>query len=129
MYTTEVHMGFSVKETDVVRACLDWLALHKVLAWRSNNTGIFDPTKQRFRSFQGLKGVSDILGIFPQTVRLSDGTEATFGNLLAIEVKRPGGKPRPEQEWFLEQVRNAGGIGLCVRSVGELDEQMRPFMP
>jgi hypothetical protein len=47
---------------------------------------------------------------------------------VACEVKRPGEKPRPDQEWFLEQVQNAGGIGLCVHSVSELDEKMREFL-
>ena len=121
-------MGLSVKETDIVRACLDWFALHKILAWRTNNTGVFDPSKKIFRSFQGLKGVSDILGIFPQTVRLADGRDMIFGNLLACEVKRPGEKPRPDQQWFLEQIREAGGIGLCVHSVSELDDQMREYV-
>ena len=34
-------MRLSNKETDIVRACLDWLALHRIKAWRTNNTGIF----------------------------------------------------------------------------------------
>ena len=121
-------MGLSVKETDLVRACLDWLALHGILAWRANNTGIFDPTRRCFRSFHGLKGVADVLGILPRTVRLADGGEATFGSLLAVECKRPGQKPRAEQAAFLEDVAARGGIAVCVHSLRELEEELGPFL-
>jgi hypothetical protein len=121
-------MRLSTTETDLVRACLDWLALHRIKAWRMNNTGIFDPVKKIHRRFHGLRGVSDILGILPQTVRLADGAEEMFGNFLAIEVKKPGEKPRPEQQAFLQDIRAAGGIALCVHSLGELEEQLRPFL-
>ena len=121
-------MGLSTRETDLVRACLDWLALHRIKAWRMNNTGIFDPARKVFRSFHGERGVPDILGIFPQTVRLDDGSTVTFGNFLGVECKRPGEKPRPEQEMFLREIRDRGGIGLCVHSLTELEEQLRPFL-
>jgi hypothetical protein len=121
-------MRLSTKESDIVRACLDWLGLQRILAWRMNNTGVFDPARKRFRSFHGLAGVADILGILPQAVRLDDGTEVTFGNFLAVEVKRPGAGARPEQEAFLDGIRQRGGIGLCVHSLRELEEQLRPFL-
>jgi hypothetical protein len=121
-------MRVSTKEIDLVRACLDWLALHRVMAWRMNNTGVFDPAKKVFRSFRGLPGVSDILGILPQSVRLDDGTAATFGNFLAVEVKRPGEKLRSEQDAFLAGIRQRGGVGVCVHSLKELEEQLRPFL-
>jgi hypothetical protein len=121
-------MRVSTKETDIVRACLDWLALHRIKAWRMNNTGIFDPVKKIHRSFHGLRGVSDILGILPQRVRLADGSEETFGNFLAIEVKKPGEKARADQEVFLQEIREKGGIGLCVHSLRELEEQLRPYL-
>src|SRR4051794_3629418 len=86
---TDVHpwrdlMRLRTKEIDIVRACLDWLTLHRIRAWRMNNTGIFDPSRKVFRTFHGERGIPDILGIFPQTVTLEDGTTATFGNFLGI---------------------------------------------
>ena len=121
-------MRLSGKETDIVRSCLDWLALHRIKAWRTNNTGIFDPVKKIHRRFHGLRGVSDIVGILPQSVRLADGGAELFGNFLAIEVKKPGEKPRPEQETFLHDIREAGGIALCVHSLREMEEQLRPYL-
>jgi hypothetical protein len=52
----------------------------------------------------------------------------TFGNFLAVEVKRPGEELRTEQAEFLAGIRERGGIGICVHSLRELEEQMRPFM-
>lgn len=121
-------MRVSTKEIDLVRACLDWLALYRIKAWRMNNTGVYDPGKKVFRTFRGLAGVSDILGVLPQRVRLADGREGIFGNFLAIEVKRPGEKLRPDQEAFLADIRALGGIGLCVHCLRELEDQLRPFL-
>jgi hypothetical protein len=128
MFTRERRQIMSIrnKEIDLVRACLDWLALRRIKAWRANNTGVYDPVKKVYRTFQGLRGVSDILGIVPQTVVI-DGERVTFGNFLAIEVKRPGESLRPEQEQFLQEIRDLGGIGLCIRTLNELEQQMASF--
>lgn len=46
------------------------------------------------------KGVPDLLSVIN-------------GRFCAFEVKRPtGGKPTPVQLWHLQQIANAGGIGL-----------------
>jgi hypothetical protein len=121
-------MRLTAKETDLVHACLSWLALHRVKAWRTNNTGIYDTVRKTHRTFHGLKGVSDILGILEQPARLADGRQTCFGLFLAIEVKRPGEKPRAEQEEFLAGIRARGGIGLCVHSLDELDAGLRPYL-
>ena len=82
-----------------------------------------------FRRFVGLKGVSDILGILPQTVRVEgDPRPVTFGNLLAVETKRPGEKLRPDQVEFLRRVNEQGGVGLCVQSVRELEEKLKAYL-
>lgn len=53
------------------------------------------------------KGGSDIIGIAPD------------GRFLAVEVKTPTGRIRPEQTVFLDVVRKAGGIAGVARSVEE----------
>ena len=96
-------------EASVLTACLKYLTqVAGVLAWRSNNAGVYDPTRKCFRSFRGLKGVSDILGV------LAD------GRLLAVECKRPGEQPTAEQQAFLDAVNQRGGLAVCVHGVGEL---------
>lgn len=65
------------------------------------------------------------LGMLPQTVQVvGEKVLTTFGNLLTCEVKRPEEKVRPDQQEFLDRVNQLGGIGLCVHSVEELEEQL-----
>lgn len=57
------------------------------------------------------KGISDILGIHK-------------GRLLAIEVKRPGGKPTTDQVAFIDRVNEEGGIGFVADNVDEVVERL-----
>lgn len=120
-------MSIAHREQDVLSACLQYLTLRGLFCWRSNNTGVFDPVRKRFRTFRGLKGVADILGIIPQQIE-TDGETVTQGIFLAVEVKRAGGKTTTHQDYFLDQIRDLGGIALCVRSVAELEERLEPFL-
>ena len=113
-------------EKDIQRECLQWLHLRGILAWRSNQIPV--PLKGGgFRRFTGLKGVSDILGMYTQIVE-QDGVKSPMGLILAIEVKQPKGKLSPEQTEFLQQVNEGGGIGLCVHSLDELIEGMEEYL-
>lgn len=84
----------------LLRACGCWCWLtHKVGAFRHRNVR---------------KGVSDILGIWPPR----------SGRLLAVEVKAGKGRLTPEQEAFLREVRDQGGMGIVVRSVDEVVQEL-----
>lgn len=121
-------MRLKNRESDVLTGCLQWLQLQGIWCWRQNQGAI--PLKDGgYRRFVGLKGVADILGILPQSVRVvGDDIPVTFGNLLAVETKRRGENPRPEQEEFLRQVNARGGVGVCVHSVRELEEVLAPYL-
>ena len=54
------------------------------------------------------KGMADLHGMLPG------------GRYFALEVKRPGGKPTPEQLAFLAAVRENGGIAAVVHSFDEV---------
>jgi hypothetical protein len=73
-----------------------------------------------------VKGGSDLVGW--QTVTV---TPAMVGKPLAvfvaIEVKTPKGRMSPEQKNFLNNVRHAGGLGICVNSAEEVAEQVEIF--
>jgi hypothetical protein len=43
---------------------------------------------------------------------------------LAIEVKRPGGKPTAEQQQFIDTINEAGGLAFVARSVEEVDQRV-----
>lgn len=96
------------RESDLVRQCLDYLAMLKIMAWRQNTTGVYDPTTGRFRSFHGRKGVSDILGCLPG------------GRLLAIECKQPKGQLSEDQRQFIDDVNRHGGCAFVVRTIDDL---------
>lgn len=116
-----------MSENDVVAACKQYLDLRGIFCWRQNQGAIPLPSGG-FRRFVGRKGVSDILGIVTQTVRLEDGSRATFGNLLAIECKTRTGRVSDDQKAFLKEINDRGGIALVVHSVDELIAGLEPFL-
>ncbi len=98
-------------EGQVLRACLDYLALAKIRAWR-NNTGALPDAAGRPVRF-GLAGSSDILGVLPG------------GRFLSVEVKAPGGRTTALQDQFLAGITQAGGLALVVRSIEDLRRGLR----
>lgn len=109
-------------ERDIQKACLQYLKLRGVFAWRNNTAGIYNPkTKGHF--FHGLRGVSDILAIIPQKCPC-----ALQGVFTAIEVKVPKKNPTNEQAAFLKRVNDLGGIGICVHSVDELATELDQYL-
>lgn len=119
-------------EKDIQKQCLGYLEALGIFHWRQNSGAVTIPGTsahtRRFIRFNTKKGMSDIIGILPQDEVLKDGTKARFGNLLAIEVKRPGKKPTPDQEEFLKAVNEQGGVAFVVHSVDELKEEMARFL-
>lgn len=64
----------------------------------------------------GKVGSADIIGIIKPT-----------GRLLAIEVKKAGGKVSPEQQAFLDTVRDAGGLAIIAYSVDDVRRELFPL--
>ncbi len=96
-------------ETQLVKACLQWLHVYGYFAYRSNS-GAFalgDGKSSRFVRF-GVKGLADITGI------LHD------GRALYVECKMLGKKLTLDQRSFRLQVESTGGVYLLVYSVDEL---------
>ena len=73
-----------------------------------NNVGCLKDATGRMVRYGLYPGSSDIIGIMPD------------GRFLAIEVKKPGKKPTPEQLNFIEAIRRHGGIAGVVHSPEEL---------
>ena len=103
-------------ESRVLADVRAWLSLHNVPHWRINTAGTplhdgsgrYRPAPQR--------GISDVLGILPG------------GVFLAVEVKAPKGKLSEDQRRFLLDVKEAGGVGIYVRGVEDLSEQLLPYV-
>lgn len=111
-------MKTALREADILRGCLEYLNLRHDLGffWRAGQTTAFyrpelgRMTKQRGVGY--IDGIADILGILKG------------GRFFACEVKRPGGKMRPDQALFLKEIESRGGVALVTRSVDELEKQV-----
>lgn len=104
-------------EKDIQRLLINWLHLNGFYVWVNKTQGTYDPIRKVFRRSNMLKGVSDILGIIPDT-----------GQLLAIEVKTKTGKISEEQKEFIEHINKNGGIAFVCKSLDDLKEKMSPFL-
>ena len=90
------------KEAAALVEVLKALNAHPAVVWCERmNTGAVR-MGGRFVRF-GFKGCPDVIG------QLND------GRLLGVEVKGPTGRLRPEQAFFLERVRAAGGVAFMAR--------------
>jgi len=93
---------------EVLRA----LRNHPAVAWcERQNSGAFRTETGQFVRF-GWKGCADVIG------QLRD------GRFLAVEVKAPNGRLRPEQAAFLDQVRGAGGVGFVARNCADVAREL-----
>lgn len=94
------------KEVEIQAEILYYLRRLHIFAWRNNNNGIPG------RKFVGLRGVSDIIGIYK-------------GRFLAIEVKSKKGILSDEQNYFLDMVRKNNGIVIIARSLNDVVEVIK----
>lgn len=86
-----------------------------VLCFKSIQAGFFDPVRKVFRKQASpyfRKGVSDCLGLLPD------------GRFLAIEIKARYGKVSPEQQRFIDDVNNSGGVAFVARSVQDVVDKL-----
>ena len=96
------------RESEILRAVLDYLTVRKVFHFRVNNTGVFDPSKKIFRKPHNITpGVSDIICV-------------RQGLIICIEVKSSSGFQSQAQKEFEAGVYNNGGQYHVVRSVDDV---------
>ena len=95
-------------EAEILRDVLEYLRRRNVLHWR-NNTGAARRGK-RVVHF-GEPGLPDIFVVLP----------GTQGQLAAVEVKRPGKVPTPEQDAWLLRFAKAGCVAAVVTSVRDME--------
>lgn len=111
----KIRMKPKTPEKHIENSILSFLKMNRILAWKNESVGVFDPKRGKYRLKRGAHrkvGVSDILGIFQ-------------GQFLAIEVKTQKGKATPAQAEFLEEVNQNGGIGFVARSIDEVKERLK----
>lgn len=89
-------------EQDIQKDILRFLEKRGILAIKHNNIGIY-----------ARAGVPDLLCC------------SNEGRFIGIEVKRPGQKPKPIQQAFLNTINNLGGIAFSAVSVEEVEQNLK----
>lgn len=102
-------------EREVSAAVTDYLSTRTdFFSWRANTSAGIAPSGQFMRN--GKKGQSDVQGIqFPE------------GRFFSFELKRErGGIVGPDQERWLANIQNHGGVSVVVRSVEDVIAALGP---
>jgi hypothetical protein len=103
-----------MKESDVQRAILDYLALRRIFHYR-NNSGAFaipaSATHQRRFFRAGVVGAPDIVCVID-------------GQYVGIEVKAPKGRQSEHQKEFQRQLESAGGRYILAHSMDDVVAQI-----
>lgn len=84
-----------------------------VFFWVSDRIGVYDARIGSFRRNVDpyrIKGIADILGIFPN------------GKFLAIEIKTKTGRVSPDQKMFLDRINEMGGLAFVARGIDCVDK-------
>ena len=114
--TGMVYQTIVPKETEVVSSCIRYLNANGMFSWRSNNMGVArQEGGRKFHTFNGIRGVSDIIGVLPD------------GRILCVECKRPGklNNQSDDQKYFQEQVEKNHGVYVLCDSWVMLEEKLK----
>ena len=113
-------------ESEIKSDILKYLSLlekqtGQVWAWSNPTMGVYDTKRQCFRSTAGLKGSSDILGIYkgkPLAVEIKtpEAKKAFFGNTKDLHVLR--------QKWFLDKFNKRGGLAFVACCIKDVEEKL-----
>ena len=96
-------------EGEIKKTIADYLRLKKYIVINHRNVGIYKQDTQKYIPLpSGEKGVSDLLACSPE------------GRFVAIEVKKKGGRPSPDQVEFIERIKKSGGIAFIAYSLDEV---------
>ena len=100
------------KEGAALIEVLKALRANPAVAWVERQNSGAAKVGNRFIRF-GWPGCSDVIGMM------------TNGRFLAVEVKGPKGRLRPEQTVFLERVNQAGGLGFMARDCRDVLRELK----
>ena len=106
-------MSRRTEESKRVKAILDYLQYRRVFAWRQNNIAV--PSVDGFRSFVGMRGLPDIIGVLPG------------GVFLGIEVKSKTGRQSKHQKEFQKNLERLGGVYILARCVDDVEKGLSKY--
>lgn len=106
LYRLYRFVSFALRDTGLILYRLYLYPLGEIHATQGHEC-----TEGRFIRF-GWPGFPDVLG------QLCD------GRFLAVEMKGPTGRLRPEQAVFLERINGAGGVGFMARDLRDVHREL-----
>lgn len=86
-----------MKEATIENDILQYLQYRGIFCWRTH-TGRYPPATP---------GMPDIVGVWK-------------GQMIAVEVKRPGQKPTKVQTAFIDKLKTSGALVIVASSVGDV---------
>lgn len=95
-----------MKEKDLQKSIKDYLELKGYLVIKAPTAGIYKHDTGRYIPL-GRKGISDLIAL-------------KKGIFYAIEIKVPGNTPTLEQQEFLQEVEQKGGVALLAYSIDDV---------
>jgi len=102
-------LRLKIKEKDIQRTILDYLARKGYLVFKHRNVGIFKKATGSYIPLPAQdRGISDIIGCLSN------------GRFFAVEVKALGNKPTMEQKLFLQRVSEHGGLAILAYSLDDV---------
>jgi hypothetical protein len=108
-----------VKERDLQKLILDWLALHRIFHWRNNTGAMFGEHKGKMWAVRfGKPGAPDIFAMRP-TCDPAYGAE-----MYGIEVKGEDGEQSEDQKKFQEDFTRAGGEYILARCLEDVTKEI-----
>ena len=105
-----------MKESELLTYCLRLLSAFSIFAWRNNNMGVRrERNGKAFYTFNGTRGVADIIAVHPKN-----------GKIICIECKAEGKlkNKSPEQKDFQEQIEKSGGYYFLIDSYDMLIKKL-----
>ncbi len=102
-----------MKESEIQRAILDWLALSGYSAWKMPLGAM--QVKGGYFAKNPLKGFPDIFGI----------CKYQPGRLFTIEVKTPVGKLAPMQKEWMTKLCNLGCLSIVATNVDTVRDYLK----
>ena len=101
-----------LKESQVLKQCLDFLAMRNIFFYRQN-TGAFKNSQGNFYRF-GTHGAPDLVVV-------------VAGQYIGLEIKAKGRKQSEDQKAFERSLKKAGGEYLVIYDVADLILRLNQF--
>ena len=104
---TKLRKATKTNTNELTKDVIDWIILNGGMAWRSNNGGHWNESRQRFISGNTTAGAPDVNSVIK-------------GIYHGFEIKSKNDKVSPAQLIFKDKVEKAGGKYIIVTDIQQI---------